>query len=144
MHSVAFMANAADTGAGGVLVAPMGDAGVETETAYCTPRLFSWCRQPRPPTSPATVQQQQAAARKASGTQERLAFLCTSPCFWDALETFPPFTGMASETAPFARRRLRSSLCAVGDHGLGVWALMEAKASGRADVYTQGKQGSDC
>ena len=52
--------------------------------------------------------------------------------------------GMASETAPFARRLLRSSTCADGDHGLGVWALMKPWASGRVDVNTQGKQGSDC
>ena len=30
------------------------------------------------------------------------------------------------------------------NHGLGVWASMKAKASRRLDVYTQGKQGSDC
>ena len=30
------------------------------------------------------------------------------------------------------------------DHNLGVWASMKAKASGRLDVYTQGKQESDC
>ena len=45
--------------------------------------------------------------------------------------------GMASETAPFARRLLRSSTCADGDH-------VKPLASGRVDVDTQGKQGSDC
>ena len=33
--------------------------------------------------------------------------------------------GMASMTAPIAGRLLRSSTCADGDHGLGVWALMK-------------------
>ena len=80
---------------------------------------------PLPPLS-SSSKRQHGRPRGPKSVRPFFAPLPASGCARDV----PSLTRMASETAPFARRRLRSSLCAVGDHGLGVWALMEAKASG--------------
>ena len=51
---------------------------------------------------------------------------------------------MLKHTSGAYTRRVPKHQGRVDQVCLGVWASMKAKASGRLDVYTQGKQGSDC